>query len=195
MIACFEIIKKLNPKLENVYLSREELGGSMEGHAWVSVIIPQKDGLMLSHVDPTFYDNEGELEASKDEFDAHILVYNNAFKAYFYHKLGSYEYAYAIFEESLSKTTDEKTVEKLLDDMSFTILMMSHNKTPLKEIEWILQQYESKGFKDNLDDILYRSYEVHKRAGDKEKSEAYLQRLFKEYPKSYWVEHVKSSKD
>lgn len=150
---------------------------------------------MLSHVDPTFYDNDKELEASKDKFDAHILVYNDAFKAYFYHELGSYEYASAIFEEAISKTSDEKTVEKLLDDMSFTVLMMSHNRVSSDKIEWIRQQYESKGFKENLDDILYRSYEVHKHAGDKKKSEAYLQRLFKECPESYWTESIINNKD
>ncbi len=194
-IAAFEFIKSFNPKLENVYLSKEEFGGSKEWHAWVSIIIPQKDHLIISHIDPTFYDNDGELEASKDEFDSHILVYNDAFKAYFYHKLGDYEYACSLFEEALSRTMDEKTIEKLLDDMSYTVLRMSNKRISSEKIEWVRQQYESKGFKDNLDDILYRSYKVHKQTGNKEESQTYLQRLFEEYPKSYWSKLVKNGED
>lgn len=194
-IAVFEIIKSFNPKLENVHLSKEEFGGSMERHAWVSIIIPQKDYLILSHIDPTFYDKYGELEASKDESDSHILVYNDAFKAYFYHQLEDYEYASSLFEESLSKTTDKKIIEKLLDNMSFTVLMMDDKRIASEKIEWIRQQYELKGFKDNLDNMLYRSYKVHKNIGDKKKSESYLQRLFKECPESYWTKAIKKGED
>lgn len=194
-IAAFEIIKSFNPKLDNVYLSKEEFGGSMEWHAWVSIIIPQKDRLILSHIDPTFYDNDGELEADKDEFDSHILLYNDAFKAYFYHKLEDYEYACNLFGEALSRTTDEKTIEKLLDDMSYTVLRMSDKRIASEKIEWIRQQYESKGFKDNLDDILYRSYKIHKQIGNKEESKTYLQRLFEECPNSYWSKLVKNGED
>lgn len=206
-IAAFSIIKDFNPKLENVYLSTEELGGTMEGHAWVSVLIPQKTCLWLSHIDPTFYDNDDSLEAAiydKDEaatygkyevFYAnnfvHIWVDNDSFKAYFYHTLDDYVFAYDLFEEALSKTKDEVRIERLLDDMSFSVLLLSPYKTAVDKMEWVRQQYESRGFTENLDTILYRSYKVYADAKNLEVSEKYKQRLFKGFPDSYWTKLIK----
>lgn len=194
-IAAFEIIKKINPKLENVYLSNESLGGSMKRHAWVSIIIPQKNHLILSHIDPTFYDNGDELEASKDECDAHILVYNDAFKPYFYRELKESRLACELFKESFYKTEDASVIEQMLDDMCYTASQIYPKKQAVENVEWARKEYEARGFTEHLNNILYYSYTTYSEFGDKKKAEEYKQRLFKECPDSYWTRFVKEKKD
>lgn len=187
-IGIFDIMKSMNPNLKNVYLSNEELGGYMDFHAWVSILIPCKESIMLCHVDPTFYDNGGNFEAG----ERHIMIENEAYKAYFYKELQDCESAYMFFEESAKKQNDDYVLERLLADTSFTLFLFSHEKPEFvaEKIEKVNQMYESKGFKDNLDDLLYRSFRIHKDAGNKERSEYYKQRLLKEFPDSYWVEGI-----
>lgn len=188
-IGIFNIMKEINPNLKNVYLASEELGGVMIFHAWVSILIPNKENLMLCHVDPTFYDNGGKFEAG----EKHIMLKNDAYKAYFYQELCDYENSYMLFEESMQKQTDDETLETLLDGASFA-LFMSSDKNPkfaAESIEKINKTYESKGFKQNLASLLYRSFRIYKDAGDKEKSEYYKQRLLNEFPDSYWVGEIK----
>ncbi|MBM3199411.1 hypothetical protein FJZ53_00625 [Candidatus Woesearchaeota archaeon] len=189
-INAFEMVKAYNPNLKNVYLSNEDLGGSMKGHAWVSVMIPQKESLMISHIDPTFYDDGEELDASKDEYDAHVLVYNDAFKAYFYKYLKEYEVSYDIFKDALSKTQDIDTLEDLLNEMCCAASWIDDHDKAIGRVEWAREEYESKGFTKNLDDVLYFSYRTYSDAGKKAKAEEYKQRLLKEYPDSYWTELI-----
>ncbi|MDP2908630.1 MAG: hypothetical protein Q8N77_02375 [Nanoarchaeota archaeon] len=191
MITSFKIVQELNPGLKNIYLARQELGG-VDGinHAWVAIVLPFDDKLVLSHVDPTFYDNNGEFEAVKDKSDAHVWVSNDAFKGFFYHTLNDYRHAYDLFKESASKTENENMLESLLKQTGFTVNMLACYEKATDEIEWVRQQYESKGFTESLDHILYYSYKAHLDAKSLEKAEFYKQRLFKERPNSYWIKQI-----
>ncbi len=79
-IATFNLLKNINsdPKIENVYLSRE-FGNVAQPHAWVSITINESpDKLSLSQIDPTFYDSMGEIEAcefhvNRDHFEFRVL--------------------------------------------------------------------------------------------------------------------------
>lgn len=187
-LGIFDIMKEINPNLRNAYLSSESIGGYMDFHAWVSIIIPCKEEIMLCHVDPTFYDNDGKFEAG----EKHVMIINEGYKAYFYKGICDYKNSYTFFEESIKKQKNDDFLERLLDDASFVLFLESscNPKFATERIEKINEMYESKGFEDSLDRLLYRSFMIYKEAGDKEKSEYYKQRLFKEFPDSYWVEEV-----
>ena len=190
-IAIFGIIKKENPKLKNVYLSIEELGGYMWDHAWVSILIPRDDEIMLCHIDPTFYDNGGKLEAG----EKHIMVKNGAYQGYFYRKLNDCENSYMIFDEAMQKCSKEE-LETLIDAASFTLFLFSGSKAEFgaERIEGLLQRYSSEGFNARLDTMLYRAHRIYKEAGNREKSEHYRQRVLTEFPDSYWVGNLKNNK-
>jgi len=64
LMAVFELIKKNNSNLENVYVTRD-LGGLSIPHSWNNITLLTKDKVILTHIDPTFYDNGGELEAKR----------------------------------------------------------------------------------------------------------------------------------
>lgn len=193
-IGVFNIVKKLNPKLQNVYLSIQELGGNFgTSHAWVSVVILQHNYLVLSHIDPTFYDTGGgPFEAD----DFHICLEHNIFIGYFYRALYGCDnllYAYQIFEEEFLKTESKKWQEKILAHMNFIVLHISIYKprVALDKGLWVLEQYEAEGFTKNLDDILYRVYKIYLEVDNKLEAEKYKQRLLKEFPDSYWLRWVK----
>jgi len=191
-IGIFDIMKEINPNLKNVYLSSEMIGGYMDFHAWVSIIIPCKEDIMLCHVDPTFDDNNGKFECEEN----HIMIKNEGYKAYFYKGIYDYETAYTLFEDSIKKQKNDEFLETLLADASFTLFMESHYKPEFaaERIEKIIQTYEEKGFDDHLDSLLYRAFMIYKETGDKEKAKYYKQRLFKEFPDSYWVKDINKHK-
>ncbi len=194
-IAAFNIIKKLNPRLQNIYLSIQCLGGNFQRHAWVSIIIPQKDYLALSHIDPTLYDNGGLLEVS----NYHICLEHSIFIAYFYKALHGYKnlmHTYQILHEEFLKTEDRKWQEILLRDMSLTASSISiyKPKVALNKVLWAAELYEAKGFTKDMGVILYSLYEAHLKAGNKSEAEKYKQRLLKEFPNSFWTNLMKLTK-
>lgn len=196
-IGVFDIIKKLNPRLQNVYLSNEKLGSNHEQHAWISIVIPQDDYLILSHIDPTFYDNYKLLEAGNN----HICLEHNIFIGYFYNALSECDsgydsliYAYQILEEKILKVESKKWQEKILYDMSFIASLISIYKPrmALDKIRQVLALYEAEGFTENLDGILAHAFDICLEADEKLEAEKYKQRLLKEFPDSFRTESVKN---
>jgi len=193
VIAIFNLVKKSNKRLKNVYLSREKLGGNPDNrHAWVSILIPQKNYLILSHIDPTFYDaDNNHLEASS----FHICLERNIFIAYFYKELEGCDnllYSYQILTRAFFKTKDKKGQERLLNEMSFIVLLISIYKPRIAadEISWLVEEYEAVGLKKNLDSLFYRAYAIYSRAEETLKAEKYKKRLYKEFPNCYWVKKI-----
>lgn len=192
VIAVFNMVKRLNRQLKNVYLSKEGLGGNLDtNHAWVSVLIPQKNYLILSHIDPTLYDASNFLEAGS----FYVCLENDIFIAYFYRELAGCDnllYSYQILAKAFLETKNREWQEKLLSDMSFIVLLISIYKPKIapSKIFWIMGLYDANRFKKNLDSILYRAYKVYLRAGDNLEAEKYKQRLCKEFPNSYWTKEV-----
>ncbi len=187
-IAAFSIIKKLNPSLENIYLVSERLGGNFQPHAWVAILIPQEDHLILSHIDPTFYDAGGHLEA--DTF--HICLDNNIFLVYFYKELIGYEnlsFSYQILEEALWKIKNKHQRGKILEEMASLASSISiyRPRTALNKVLLVAKEYERVGYTENLDRILYCVYRACLRAGNEFEAEKYRQRLLNEFPESLWT--------
>jgi hypothetical protein len=190
-IALFSLVKPLNPNLKNIYLSTERLGGKILPHAWVSIIILQKNRIILSHIDPTFYDNNNPLEAT----DFHLHLRNDVFKADFYRGLSGEEnliYAYQILEGKVSTINENTELEEILDNMSYLLLLISYYNLDYSvlKIPYLIKIYEEKGFTKTLDNLLYRAYKIYLNAKDISKAEYYKQRLIKEFPNSYWIKKL-----
>lgn len=199
-IGVFHIIKKLNSRLQNVYLSEDDLGGNHgTQHAWVSIVIPQNDCLILSHIDPTFYDNGYPLEASK----YHICLDYNIFMMRFYISVSifaahfddgySYIYAYQLMYEEFPEIKKARWRKWVLNEMSDVNYKISYSKplVALNNAPWILERYEAEGFSDNLDKILAYTCYVYRNANRMSELEKYKQRLLNEFPSSPWTYAVK----
>jgi hypothetical protein len=196
-IAAFAIVKSFNPKLKNVYLTNQELGGRgmVTMHAWVAIVIPAKDRLMLSHIDPTFYDSGGSLEADK----FHITLKHEVFKACFYYALTgriNMLCAYDILKDAYSKADSNKEREGVLCRMADVTNSLSiyDAKAAPEKISFVLKEYERNKFQDNQDDIWYCAYRVFSAAGNDAEKENYKQKLVKYYPKSYWTRSILKDK-
>lgn len=189
VIAAFDLIKPLNPNLVNVYLLDQNLGGNIQPHAWVAVLIAQSDRLIVSHIDPTFYDNGSNLEA---DTDYHVTLQPNIFLSKFYYEIDDYNASYSILEDELNNTKDLLGQQLILVAMSRTLrlLSFSQSKFAAQKISTVISRYQSIRIdpaKNQLYYILYDAYFIAKRNWDKNQASAYLERLKKEFPDSYWL--------
>lgn len=191
-IACFNIIKRFNKNLQNVYLSQSDLGGNNIPHAWICILIVQKDGLIISHIDPTFYDNKDKLEAS----DYHLDRDNNFYLVNFYSTLKGVQnqrYAYQLAKSIFLKTKNDKK-DIVLSKMSYICYIMSMYKSieVFSEIEWILKEWNQEDpCREYEDLIFYNAYMIYKSNGNTEKAFYYKDELLKKYPNSFWARHVR----
>jgi len=192
-IAGFHLVKESNPRLQNVYLSRKDLGGYNIYYAWISVLILQENRLVLSHIDPTFADNDGKLEAD----DFHLILRSNIFIADFYRSLSGYEnwlFAYQILDKAIPEAESKRQREKIASRMTRLALRISFYK-PAVGVEKILpliQLYETEGFTKTRDNFLFRTYRIYSAAGKETEAENYKQKLYKEFPDSFWTNYVKT---
>lgn len=68
--AVFDILREINPGLQNVYLTSSRLGGKRDIlHAWNTVLYLRDDKIYCSQIDPTFYDSTKKLEAESFHLD------------------------------------------------------------------------------------------------------------------------------
>ena len=102
-IAVFDIIKEYNKNLENIYASYERFGGFDIEHSWNSIIIPLEKEIILTHIDLTFYDGGGSIEAKKGY---HIPKDYLEIYAIFFRGVGLFDESYASYERLIEKVTD-----------------------------------------------------------------------------------------
>lgn len=150
----FNFIKSYNPGLKNVYLLHGDLGGNLyTEHMWVAILIVQENSLILSHIDPTFYDigRQSPKKLLADD-DWYITLKNDIFKAGFYRELGggdlsNLSHAYDIFEEKYNNIADRKPREEILENMNFIAFRMAITGQPqvaLQKNAWVMRQYNLK---------------------------------------------------
>ncbi len=122
----FNILKDVNPNLKNIYLIDEEVaGGRILGHSWNAIIFSSNNSIYVSHIDPTFYDNKGELQAKKDY---HIAENELEFLAEFYKDIGDFETSININKELLNQIADKEKRAGIYDNLSFYACIKNDSK-------------------------------------------------------------------
>ena len=196
-IAGFAIIKDLNPKLKNIYLTSQELGGRgmVTMHAWVAIVISAEKHLILSHIDPTFYDSGGKLEADK----FHITLKNDVFQASFYYAMAgrmNVLCAYDILLDAYLRADGNHEREDILCRMvSVTHSMSIYDaETASLKMSFVLNEHEGNKFLKDRDTVWYYAYKVFSAAGKIAEKEKYKKMLLEQYPKSFWTKLVQKEK-
>jgi hypothetical protein len=201
-IVLFNYIKKDNPNFKNIYLTLGRLGGNLIDvtyHAWVAILIPQKNGLILSHIDPTFYDNYGLDKNKLEAGDLHICrALNDAvLKASVYREIEDRDnllYTYNLFEKSYRLATTDEVRSIILDNLAYTLYRMSFF-TPPKDfykqnrnrLHWIIGEYERIGSNPLHACALYYAYTISSRGGDNNEADLFKQKLIKRFPCSKYA--------
>lgn len=190
-IEALRIIKGINPRLKNVYISDENLGGNIQPHAWNSILIIKDSQIILSHIEPTLYDTEGHEYLEADDY--HIDLQDKIYLAGFYESLDEDKFAYNLLKKMLDKPQSKERIELILDRMGDSCSMISFDnpEEALQKFNKVMKHYEALNFTKNLDNVLYNAYEINKSAGNPKKAERYKQRLIKEFPDSYWIDSLK----
>lgn len=194
-ITIFDFIKKFNPRLKNVYLLHSDLGGNIyTEHMWVAILIVQDSKIILSHIDPTFYDvgRQAPKKLLADD-DWYITLENDVFKACFYRELeiGSMSNllcAYDIFEKAYARASNKKLQEKILENMNFTAFKMAvwgYPKIAMEKNGWVMNQYTQKKFGKHRAAIIFNNFWIYKLSGDKKLAEQCKEELREKYPKKF----------
>ncbi len=181
-MAVFDIIKKTNPNLQNIYASGHDLGGNTINHAWNSLILLTKEKTLVTHIDPTAYDAGGELQAKKG---SHIPKDNTEFLANFFLAVEANSMCYEKSELLFNRAT-------VLDEKAFLISIMTENCIGLKDnqkMKSVRKKYEtlcSQGLKDEElgAKITYGLFNIESNTKNQKTAEAYYQELSKKYPNS-----------
>ena len=112
-IATYNFLKSMNsnPKNKNVYLTRD-IGGEFPNHAWVTVVVGiSPNEIHCTHIDPTFADNGGKLEATTEH------VNPDYFEFKFFYWLGTrggYVKSNQLIDDLLVEETDNQKIAKLM---------------------------------------------------------------------------------
>ncbi len=112
-IATYNFLKSMNsnPKNKNVYLTRN-IGGELPDHAWVTVVVGiSPNDIYCTHIDPTFEDNGGKLEATTEH------VNPDYFEFKFFYWLGThsgYIKSNQLIDDLLVEETDNQKIAELM---------------------------------------------------------------------------------
>ena len=72
--AIFNYFRTFNQNLKNVYITSNLLGGEIQPHSWNCVVVLEKNRIICSHIDPTFYDSTGNLESPSNYVDKESFI-------------------------------------------------------------------------------------------------------------------------
>jgi len=182
LISVFRLIKKHNPNLRNVYMARD-LGGIDPGHSWNNIIFLTKDGIILTHIDPTWYDGGDDLEAKRG---VHIPEKDKELFAQFYSKVGNYQKSYDFYSQILNETENTSEKARFLLRMAYVADQLSDKP----KMDNVREQYLGLGAQEGLDKILYHSWQVEKEAGNDDEAEKFKQDLIDKCPDSFWISYL-----
>ncbi len=186
-VGILNFFKELNPNLAHLYFS-DNFGINEEKmsfrHQWTSIICMYKNKIILSQIDPTFYDNGDKLEA---KIGWHVPKDEDNVRALFYTNMGEYDAAFSIYQKALTRYQDSKKREVIYRNCAFLSYMA---RDPLK-MEEVRKNYSKEGLTGVTDNILYYSFRLEEHAGNHKKANEFKQRLIDEFPNSFWAKILK----
>lgn len=192
VIAVFDIFKQHNHRLQNIYISSDHFGGEALLHAWNSVIILQKDKMILSHIDPTFHDNSGELEA---QIDYHIITDGKYYQYNFYGSICGRESALFCWELLRSKFNDNspqprRIYRQLLQ--SFKRLVIYDIDRAQRELSFMRKIHRVGRYRQIEDEYFYSVFYLYAKTKNKQMAGNYLAKMKENYPRSFWTKIAES---
>jgi len=190
-IATFNIMKEKNVNLSNIYVSTSRFGGNFLFHEWNSIFGFDKENTkIMTHIDLTFYDNGGKLEAKRGY---HITENTLELNASLFGSLGAFERSYTLYEDLYEKADDLEEKARFLDEMG--ILSMQLRDSSM--METVRERFKSLYDKEELlyesehyDNILYYSYYIESDLGNNEYAAKYASELIEKYPDSFWINYI-----
>lgn len=190
-LAIFNMMKRINPHLKNVYASDGSLGGNILMHKWNSLVFLEEDKIFLTHIDLTAYDNKGSLEG---KIDIHVPEDKDLLLAQVYMEIADFSHSYDFYGRVLDKCGTVECKAETLDSMIFLAYMMEDRE----KADFVRKEFLQLGPEELLcgalgryyENILYYSYKTEKKKGDPELAEKLREELLKRFPNSHWLKNT-----
>ncbi len=179
-VLSFNLFKKNNPKLNNVYLLEDSVGPE-QAHAWVTLVILDNNEIITSALDPTFYDSKKELEGEKG---IHTPYNESERVSDFYRLMRDFETEYSLLEEALQDNTLKEDDKERL---SYKLVLTATILGTREEIESARDYYWKLERGDYIDEVLYWLYKFEVDEKNPERAEIYKTWLLECCPDSFWA--------
>jgi hypothetical protein len=184
----FDLIKDNNPNLENVYATREWAGGNLQNHAWNALILVHERDIVISHIDSIFYDSDKSFGFEADEY--HLSTNRGIATSTFYKNLGELDIAYEMLQKSFTETNNFEEKEWILSELAY----LGYRLGEIEKTAYAKEEAEKIGVINEMDEILYFSYEAERSFGNKDYANSLKERLIEEFPDSFWTRKVNFNK-
>ncbi|HMQ10519.1 MAG TPA: hypothetical protein PKC21_02985 [Oligoflexia bacterium] len=112
-LAAFRWFKSLNPQLSNIYVSDQECGGTMVGHAYNGFIFLFQDSIVVSFLDAWLL-NKGESMYGARGTGEHVSDDDFQFKLDFYTSLNSTHGKHYFLKQKLANTQNQNIRKEVL---------------------------------------------------------------------------------
>lgn len=190
----FSYLKTQNPGLANVHVSRASLGGLTQAHAWNTVLLVGDGGIAVSHIDPTFNDNQGNLIAQRG---FHVSKNQKEFVARFYADSWAFNAAYLANEELYRDAvkgagqTNDAAFRQRQEDILVDMAYLGYQLADPRILASVRARHEKlfagpeKGQARSGDSILFYSAATELKARNLANAEKFAARLRQEYPKHF----------
>lgn len=189
--ATFNILKRHNPNLKNVYVSDESFGGYFGAfktmpHTWNSLVFLTREGTILTNIDVQGFDETGNLGATRED---HLPQNNYDMLLDFYYEVGDVERIYTVYRDFLERTTLPSKKVMALNRMGY--LAYRCESSDQDKIEETRRLALESGF-GLSDKLLYYSCQIDLRNGNIERAERFRKELFERFPDSFHADLLKN---
>lgn len=145
----FDLMKKINPNLANIYIANEDLGGNRDApHSWNSIVLMFGDKIEVAHVEPQFFSETCEFQ-NKCLTPSDYYVNSNTFDFELMYSLNDFDSAVENAEETYETIESREEKARFLKELTHSY---NHSSLPNKKegIMMVDQLYQD----DELDDYV-----------------------------------------
>lgn len=177
VIAVFDLMKEMNPNLNNVYV-RTHLFSRYIGHAWNTIVVMGKKDVQIAYFDATWYDTE-EAENFNATDRWHIDF--ERWRSQLYADLGDYDAAQKELKPLISKTKSKIRLEQLLERSAYYYFLADEYDASLKMYKQLADEFPKS---KDMDEYIYYLGLNYFGLGDYEHMKECIEILKNQYPKS-----------
>jgi hypothetical protein len=147
----FNFLKNRNDNCSNVYVTGAANYLNPKEHAWSTVWVRAKDGVIASFIDLTFYDAKGVLELDKRWFDRREMLDDVLLKSHLYGEIDSLSELLPYLNERIKKLEENEGEGQLLaryyasKTYIYSYAAM-YNPQYHKEVRELFDKFKEKGF-------------------------------------------------
>lgn len=137
VIAVFNLVKEMNPHLNNVYVTNHLFSRNI-GHAWNTIVVMGKTSVQVAYFDATWYDTKAAEDLNATD-KWHVDF--ERWRSQFYAALNDYDSAQEELRPLIEKTKNEVRLEQLLERSAYYYFLADDYENSLEAYERLAGEF------------------------------------------------------